>query len=867
MDSPPSDLVVDEPTPAKKMAILKQAIKELKKRDSTQAVVATLHAMYDLDDVIPEILYDSLAETLCSPRNVARMVALLTSDVGETSDLVRILDYQQDARGNYEYRHVISLYMCYGPGRIREMIVTDDKLLKPLARFLSSKTPKSVVALELVARVIASLLHQHPDIVLHQLLLNRNFVPVMVTHIGCSAIASLIPRMVCERGFFDDEQLRFGRISIHALNMLARDDTQMLIAQQIVNAANTGVKVLPTSLTIENGLWAMRQLSIRAMMVFASLAENLDELEMKVKMKTVVKSFDLDRHAAEVAKLVRKHQIYARLARVAKNDPMVAVMDTSSIVLDLFQNGKPTELLFHTALTEKGLWMLPELLLNINRLLRVYTEGFLSHNLSIAKCIAQEDTSELQKVICKHLPKMVQIFIDGGRTAPRHGHPGSRGGGNGTMATAEGGGEKKRLFNLGSKKNIALSSSGVNLQASPSSSKIPHAPSSPNIQASPSTTQIANLPSSSSHDGGGNINTSNTNESGLPPLPTIDSAENLVAAVSSISLAAQVGSESSQKTMSVVDNSALKLEKVTSAGTLSSVHASAENIPALAKSSNPTNLGPISCDLSVRMLELFVRLVSIANPTTRTILSNLGVMNVILDELFNTNALDSVVSLILSVMDISFIVDPMRSAMSWFALGTPSLFQRLEIAIEAENNFLAVEAERESNKSLEQGLRGESSKKEKEAVRKGTASKLELPEQGGKAGASRSSAAAADAREDSTPVRNPHKALLMPLALMLQDVLTKNQLKEDFEREMKKTANIDMPEVKLMVAQYSSQFERSSEIGSILMRKRQPSTMSDRIVFDEDEGEALWIYNMLLQKETIDDLSDQAINSKRRSAT
>ncbi|KAA8499111.1 Serine/threonine-protein phosphatase 6 regulatory subunit 2 [Porphyridium purpureum] len=386
---------------------LSRAIKELKKHDSVQALKLVLHHMNELDRVITQTHYDALTALLSSHRNILRMVSILVDPHDDSSDSIRILDYSLDARGHYEYRYVICLYISYGPAIIRDKIVSEERLLRPLARYLSSKSPRSCVVLEYVARTVSSLLHHRAEGVLLYLLSNRNFMRNLVPHIGSSAIAALIPRMVCERAFFDTDDLRFGMVHLNALHMLARDCVQALIADTICQSVSRNLRVIASDLVLDNGLHAMRSLSVRAMMGLSSIFLS-DETATCVEKSHQV----FLEHAKRIS-------TFDAFVKEMQNDPVLRILEASMSRLSLLSEPAPLMKVLDAALTDSGFWALGRVLSMISKLLDAYANGYFSRNHAMYQAIKRTSTASFQREMCKRITPLLALIDERHRDCAR----------------------------------------------------------------------------------------------------------------------------------------------------------------------------------------------------------------------------------------------------------------------------------------------------------------------------------------------------------------------------------------------------------------------------------------------------------------
>jgi len=406
----------EEPSSEEKQRRLKLAIKDLRRLDSVQALKAVLHAMFLLDDVVTEKTYDALAEILAQEHNIYRMLLLLTADGSDSSDSANLLlDYEADARAMYQYRYVVCLYLCYGPTIIRDRMLQAQKLLRPLVQYISAKGVRSVVVMELVSRVLASLLHHNSKLLLSFALAHRNVLSAVVAHVGCSALSALLPRMLCERGFFDDEELRFGKINLVALHVMSRDDVQMLIARQIVTVVSTGVVVLTTALTVENGLVAMRNISLRAMMAIANEGDSVDvnsgpDGYPGRRPASVDNALPprADSNEQQLVQALRSSTMFSsNLSLTSSVDPLVHTTRHSITKLNLMLNAAPIALLFELAREPHGAWILPELVLNINRLLHSFSRGFFSRKDFIVRTVRATNIAPLRSVLLDNSDVMI----------------------------------------------------------------------------------------------------------------------------------------------------------------------------------------------------------------------------------------------------------------------------------------------------------------------------------------------------------------------------------------------------------------------------------------------------------------------------
>jgi len=390
-------IYTSEPTSDQKADQLLTAVKSMKKLDSIQALKRVLHCMYVLDDVIPEKIYQLLTEILGLEHNLLRMINILTQDGSDTSDTNLQPEYEADARGGYEYRYVITLYLSYGPTVLRERILDQQKLLRPLILYITATGPRSVIVLEYVSRVLASLLHQEAKVLLIYMLSFSNFCRNAVRHIGCSALSNLLPRMLCEHGFFLSESLRFDRMNLHALHIFARDDIQMLIAKQVEIVIQGNVNVLGANLVLQNGLNCMRNISLRGMM---ALANELEADDRDKSGRIVARKSSTNDLNDILAKFARNTTVFSNISSTnAQMDALVQTSDRAVKKLDLFRNVAPIQIIFDAARSDDGFWAYPEVILHVNRFLEAYLSGFFSAKPSIIATVRTQNVTALRDVL------------------------------------------------------------------------------------------------------------------------------------------------------------------------------------------------------------------------------------------------------------------------------------------------------------------------------------------------------------------------------------------------------------------------------------------------------------------------------------
>eukprot|EP00180_Rhodochaete_pulchella_P001982 Plantae.Rhodophyta-Rhodochaete_pulchella.ctg299.p1 GENE.Plantae.Rhodophyta-Rhodochaete_pulchella.ctg299~~Plantae.Rhodophyta-Rhodochaete_pulchella.ctg299.p1 ORF type:complete len:610 (-),score=91.01 Plantae.Rhodophyta-Rhodochaete_pulchella.ctg299:167-1996(-) len=239
-----------------------QRILRKAKVNSPATLRMVLEAMFELDDLVPEKIQVKLYDYLLKDKNLQRMAMMLTS---ERSDV----DAAEDtltARDVNRYRYVVCLFILYGPPRGRQCIASNEDLMRPLLKFLTTERPVSVIGIEYVARVVASLLHTSPLDCCRHIAAHPSFLPDILRRISVGSVSQLIQRMICERAFYDEEELNFGPINHHAVRILAECDMQDLLADTFIDTASMGIFVHETVKVVENTVGTMFQMSLRAMM-------------------------------------------------------------------------------------------------------------------------------------------------------------------------------------------------------------------------------------------------------------------------------------------------------------------------------------------------------------------------------------------------------------------------------------------------------------------------------------------------------------------------------------------------------------------------------------------------------------------------
>eukprot|EP00179_Madagascaria_erythrocladioides_P021273 CAMPEP_0198336382 /NCGR_PEP_ID=MMETSP1450-20131203/20963_1 /TAXON_ID=753684 ORGANISM="Madagascaria erythrocladiodes, Strain CCMP3234" /NCGR_SAMPLE_ID=MMETSP1450 /ASSEMBLY_ACC=CAM_ASM_001115 /LENGTH=612 /DNA_ID=CAMNT_0044041119 /DNA_START=73 /DNA_END=1911 /DNA_ORIENTATION=+ len=241
--------------------ILQKALRKAKV-SSGASLKSVLDAMFELDDLVPEKVQAKLYDFLQIEQNLHRMVLMLTS---ERSDV----DAQDDvlsAREMNRYRYVVCIFILYGPPKGRETIAASSTLVRPILNFLTSERPLSVVGVEYVARVLASMLHTSPRDMCKHIASHPDFLPSVVKRIGSSAVAQLLWRMMCDRAFYDEDQLNFGQSNVVAVKLLADNNIHELLADRFAESAAMGIYVEETVNVLENSWTCMVEVSLRAVM-------------------------------------------------------------------------------------------------------------------------------------------------------------------------------------------------------------------------------------------------------------------------------------------------------------------------------------------------------------------------------------------------------------------------------------------------------------------------------------------------------------------------------------------------------------------------------------------------------------------------